>query len=460
MKSFSLHCLLLTAVVCTNNSANATTVFPFASNANVVPSGFAFSGTNGLVTILAGTNVCFQLVSTNGTLIGPLTSIGESQSFPLTAFGGGKYLVYWDDSFITEGPSTFGQIISPNGATDGPPFVLPASGQGAPQALASDGTNFLAIMEDNSSFYGQMVTSAGTLSGSQFLISSQQQNGNSATALFGKTNYLVVWQSNNSSTGNINKTYGEFISSSGSAGTPFQISQTRSLDQNPLAIGFDGTNYLVVWNVDTNLTASGAPIWNLYGRLVSPTGSLLGNELVLNTNQALFPSLAFDGVNYLFEWSYNLDTTNLNKNILFQFLNSSASPIGPAFSIFQAQGTNAPLIGRVSFDGSKFLAGAAIGSLQVAADGSIEGFRNVQAYGAFIPSSTDSPTLTASSSIGTQFLVQLTGTPGINYAIQMSTNLALNNWTTVITRSPTNGAFIFTDTRTTNTSCFYRAIKQ
>jgi hypothetical protein len=44
-----------------------------------------------------------------------------------------------------------------------------------------------------------------------------------------------------------------------------------------------------------------------------------------------------------------------------------------------------------------------------------------------------------------QFSLSLTGTPGINYAIQISTNLALSNWTAVVTNSPTNGTFNFTD---------------
>ncbi len=387
MKQTSLLGQIVCLIAMLGNSANAITVFPLTTNTNLaeVPSGFASCGTNSLMAVLAGTNVCFQLISTNGTLIGPLTEIGVSESFPLVAFGGGKYLMYWDAS---GSGGSYGQIISPDGSTNGPPFGITGSDGGSPLALASNGTNFLAMINAHPNFYGQIVTSAGKLAGQRFLISNQQQMGDSAAVLFGRTNYLVAWQSNNSDTGNINKTYGEFISSGGVAGTPFQISQTTSLDQNPLALGFDGTNYLAIWNVDTNLTAGGAPIWNLDGRLISQNGSFPGSELVLNTNHPVLPSLAFDGVNYLVEWSYNLDSTNSNKDVLFQFFNASVSPVGTAFSVFQPQGTNAPLIGSVSFDGSRFVAGAAIGSLQVAADGTFEGFQIVQTFGAFIPAST------------------------------------------------------------------------
>jgi hypothetical protein len=62
-------------------------------------------------------------------------------------------------------------------------------------------------------FYGQLVTSAGTLSGSEFLISSQVANGKEAAVTFGKTNYLVVWSSQNvANEGNTNLTYGAFVS--------------------------------------------------------------------------------------------------------------------------------------------------------------------------------------------------------------------------------------------------------
>jgi hypothetical protein len=59
-----------------------------------------------------------------------------------------------------------------------------------------------------------------------------------------------------------------------------------------------------------------------------------------------------------------------------------------------------------------------------------------------------------------QFPLQLAGTPGIDYAIQFSTNLAVNNWTPIVTNSPTNGTFSFTDTAASNKMRFYRAVKQ
>src|SRR6266566_1966786 len=147
----NLFLALALLIVATSLRAQAATIFPIATNSASFLAGT--SGTNYLAAILCGTNVCFQLISTNGTLTGPLTTIGSGTSFPLVAFGGGKYLVYWDDTFIASGPSVYGQVIAPNGALIGSPFFIPSTGSGAPRALASDGTNFLAVMEESGNDY-------------------------------------------------------------------------------------------------------------------------------------------------------------------------------------------------------------------------------------------------------------------------------------------------------------------
>jgi hypothetical protein len=42
----------------------------------------------------------------------------------------------------------------------------------------------------------------------------------------------------------------------------------------------------------------------------------------------------------------------------------------------------------------------------------------------------------------------------------MAANLAAPNWTALVTNSPANGTFPFTDPSATNRSRFYRAVKQ
>jgi len=451
-------------------AATGTMVFPIATNPAVIAysEDIAFDGTNYLVQMLIGTNasavtnVSVQLVSGSGALLGSQIVIGGGSSLSANglAFGQTNYLVAWSDSTINSGVDMFGQFISGTGAKVGPAFTLLASqgsyGFQTVKGLAFDGTNFLTVWQDGNDeyYYGQLVTPAGTLSGSAFLISSQLQNGKSAAVSFGKTNYFVVWQSGG---GNNSQAFGEFVSRNGSAGNPFQIGQTASNAQNPvggLADAFDGTNYLAIWMVEpTPDTGGNVTNWQFYARVISQTGTFPGNELALITNtNYVIPSLAFDGTDYLFTYGFDSNTTNSDRNLRCQFLDRSANLVGTVFNPFAVQGTNFPLFAlkSVLFDGTRFDMAATVGTLGI----------NGEVFGAFIPSSIASPTLTASNRIGTQFPIQLTGTPGISYAVQFSTNLALNNWTAVVTNSPTNGTFNFTDPQATNTSRFYRAVKQ
>jgi hypothetical protein len=302
------------------------------------------------------------------------------------------------------------------------------------------------------------------LSGQEFLISSGQSGnantggGDSIAIAFGKTNYLAVWQSQNG--GSDYQTYGELISRTGAAGSPFQINQTASVDGfNPINVAFDGTNYLAAWNWDDGA----AEDMEIFGALVSQIGTITGNELQLVTDPGsqVLPELAFDGANYLMAWgagSFNAQATN--PTVHFQFFNRSGSAAGSEFTVFNAQGTNSPLLAGLVFDGTRFVAVATLGTISTNVSGSVDGFPSAEVFGAFIPASITSPTVTANNRVGTQFTIQLSGTPGINYVIQISTNLSLSNWTTVATNSPTNGTFSFTDTSATNQSRFYRAVEQ
>jgi hypothetical protein len=475
-------CILLALFAGVHQAAAQIPSFPITTPTNVleleIPGGVASSGSNYLVGIgLNDTNVCLQLASSNGVMIGSLFTVGASEGEPRLAFGKTNYLAFWGDDYISGAVDLYGQLVSSSGAKVGSAFPLVANlslattGFQAEQAIAFDGTNFLVVWEyeteSSSAFYGQLVTPAGALSGSEFLIGStvtgsgSNPSNDEKTALaFGTTNYLFVWQIKASDTPEEWSTFGAFISRSGSVSGSFAISQTNSPSYNPLSVAFDGTNYLAVWNRDTGPGYPSPTMWNIDARLVSPNGTFPGNELTLATNQAITPSIAFDGANYLLNWIWSSQTNSTTQFPMFyQFLNRSASPIGPAFTIFPL-GTNNFGLNNVIFGGNKFLAGAALGTAMFGANGNPTNFLSIGVEGAFIPASTTPPTLTASNLVGTQFPLQLTGTPGINYAILFSTNLALSNWTAVVTNSLTNGVFSFTDNHATNASRFYRAVKQ
>jgi hypothetical protein len=414
----------LYALLSSSLSTQATEVFPIADNPNPkvlqMCGGLAYDGTNYLAALEVGqfkatSEVGAQLVSPAGTLLGSLVNVGSSSAFPpagTAAFGGGAFLEIWSDNTVKSGAvDMFGQRISPTGAKLGTRFPLLSSvgshGFQTVRALGFGGTNFLVVWQDgaNRNFFGQIVTTSGGLSGPEFLISDQQENGSWAAAASDGTNFLVVWQSADMNGDGLNATYGSFVSSSGSAGSPFQISQTDSLDNYyPLTVAFDGTNYLVIWDTDTLEDAHGNGVdFTLYGRLVSPGGALSASEVILagdpgSTNYDVqeFPNLAFDGQNYLLVWTRMYAGGLTNANFLSgQFFDRSASPVGTNFAALPAMGTNRPVLALngLVYDGTRFVLAGAYGRLIDNAAGDVIGIAYWQTWGVFIPTNQMPPTI-------------------------------------------------------------------
>jgi len=117
---------------------------------------------------------------------------------------------------------------------------------------------------------------------------------------FDGTNYMVVWEDRRS--GTTIDIFGTRITPEGvildSTGIPFCMSANS---QRYPAVAFDGSNYLVVW-VESRLHATD---YDIYGTRVTPEGVVLdssGIAISLVANRPLYPSIAFDSVNYLVVW--------------------------------------------------------------------------------------------------------------------------------------------------------------
>jgi len=458
---------IICAAACALGSVNAANVFPVATNNSVTEMGgkAAYLGNNYLASVVSGTNIVGQLVSPSGQLVGAQVVIGANPGFPPSvamASGQTNVLAAWTDFSIGSGVTMFGRLVSASGV--GPAFPLLASvgshGVQAVQTAASDGTNFLVVWKDNSNggHYGQLISANGTLIGSEFLLFTMVGNGARNAALtFGQTNYLIGWQDG---AGAGDQTYGKLISASGSVGGTFQINTTGSLDMNPMAIGFDGTNYLVVWNRSLNYSSGGWPNWQLCGRVVSQSGALIGAELTLVTEQASFPTLAFDGVNYLLAWGYDTSTTNNDQGIHAQFFDRAGSALGPIYEPFKAIGSNPPLLplDGLLYDGQQFLLTATYGAFVLAPTGDVTGFAGGDVYGQFLPRSTMAPIFTNGAASGGYFHGQLTVVPGMSYTMQMSTNL--QNWTSVGNLSSTSNRIDLLDPNPVSSQrrMFYRVV--
>jgi hypothetical protein len=452
--------------------AQATTIFPIATNNADSSASMALDGTNYLVGIQGdyagpslGYYITAQMFGPTGALIGSRINPvpGHTTSgwplTPFTACSGSNYLMVWPDNYLAGSYSSIsGQLISPSGGLIDGMIAITTNSQQGMCSVAYGGGKYLVVWNDftttpNGAVYGQLVSTAGALLGGSFVIGADVygQGADDASAAFDGTNFLVGWTLNFSG-GSHNVTYGVFISPSGTMGTPFAIGQTASANlHGPPFLIFNGTNYLAVWNYQS---APGNPgIVDIHGRFVTPSGTFPGNEFVIVTN-ARIAGLAFDGANYLQCSSVNLGATN--SNVQFQFLNSGSQPTGPQFTPFKPQGNEVPLVASLLYDGKRFVSAATL-----AAGGGFINTINVSIYGTFIPASTAPPQLAVAAPFANhQFSLTLAGTPGLNYAIQAATNLPGSNWMPLVTNSPTNGTFSFTDTSATNSSRFYRAVKQ
>jgi hypothetical protein len=456
-KRFFWLSLLLMPLLLPCHALQGASLFPIANSTDVEFAGGAVSdGTNYFVGFVDGTNIVGQKVTSSGQLTGSQITIGANPGFPPNAALAGartNALVAWSDYSISSGVNIFGQLVSPSAGKIGSKFALLASagshGTQQLQALASDGTNYLAVWMDASSslVYGQRISGGGVLQGSEFqLFTPSGSEGNRNLALaFGATNYLLVWQSGNN---NSNTTYAAAISLSGSVGSATPISSTPSLDNNPVAVASDGTNFLAVWNCDTSVATNGTPNWNLYGRIVASTAAPLGTELALVTEHAAFPALVFDGDNFLLAWGYNTDTTNSDTTIHTRFFTRSGAAAGPMLAPFPTQGTNPALLplNGLCFNGSKLFAVVTCGRFQVNASGDVTGFSGGDVYATLANRSGTPPAFTNAMLTNGQFCGQLQVVKGVYYTLLTSTNL--KDWSTVdLVSSSTNSLITLHDSR-------------
>jgi len=426
-----------------------------------------FSGSNYLAGIqgdgTTSNKITAQLFSTNGMLTGPRIAVGRTGGIPYVANGNTNFLVVWPDNALVAGgghDQVYGQFISRSGTLVGSAFTFGPSSEeqdmqgGSGNLLAFDGNNFLTVWDTgafhnatNGNVHAALFNQSGSIIGSIIFITSGANTNLTPVVTFGKTNYLVAW--NDVSTGNID---GKIISTNGTQGSSFVINQTTTPSYNPCCIGFDGTNFLVVWNKDI----TGNQVWNLYGRLVSPTGSPLGNEvaMVTDTNNPVYPSIAFNGTNYLMSWF-----AKTSSQIQFQFFNQAAIPVGVEFNLFSPQGTNSPLFAGVLSAGNQFETTAVIGGISALTSEGFAYSSGTTTWGTFQnttpPLLPPPPLVVTTTSLpnatnGVAYSQTLEASGGnspytwTNILGSLPTGLTLGNNGLISGTPTTNGTFIFT----------------
>ncbi|MCY1059280.1 hypothetical protein [Nannocystis sp. SCPEA4] len=236
--------------------------------------------------------------STEFPLIEPVPGAAPG-SVPSIAFGGDRYLAVWRD-YRTLRPQLRGARIGLDGELLAPTGFLVrdvADTYGAP-SVGSDGTDFLVVMPaGDGPIHATRVLADGTvvdLDG--FLLAS---DGGEGALAFDGTNYLYAWARPAS-------IHAARVSPSGQILDTGEVPVLKDFFPSSVDVAFDGQQYLVVWRRETEYEISQIESVRLGvdGALVDPvpfTISPVGLE------NARGPAVGFDGTNHVVVWSRRLD---------------------------------------------------------------------------------------------------------------------------------------------------------
>ena len=301
-------------------------------------------------------------VTTQGVLLDTsgiaLWQAEENQCSPAIGFGGGCFLVAWENLRMGDyKDSIVGVRVSPDGTVLDSTGILisrAVQDQYSP-AAAFDGTNFLVVWEDGRSvnghdIYGARVTPEGAvLDPAGFVISQADRDQSSPAVAFDGSNFLVVWHDYRNFFVDI---YGARVTSGGAVldTQGIAISQAECDKYYP-AVGFDGANYLVVWD-----DIRGGSSSDIYGARVTPEGVVLDSSGIAVARGAQYetaPAVEFGGSSYLVVWQD--DRAGYEQDDIYGARITPAGAVLDSAGIAISAAAHGQVAPAVSSDGANFL---------------------------------------------------------------------------------------------------------
>ena len=256
-------------------------------------------------------------VSTSGAVLGSEIVVGSDAAlygYPDVAYSipSEEYMVVWQE---VHGPSTgydiYARRVGVAGDVRGSAVLISRDtatyNEGAPRVVYNPNAgNYLVVWHAYTDgewrIWGQRLSTAGALIGSNFLISASTSVTQTPHVAYGvnRNEFLVVWQDMRN--GARIDIYGQRLSATGAAvGGNFAISTaTGDKDGCDVAYGNTSTGYLVVFGD----ARSGGN--NVYGQYVDKLGTLVGGNFPIASSGATetAPTVAFDMVSrkYVAAW--------------------------------------------------------------------------------------------------------------------------------------------------------------
>ncbi|MBC7250155.1 MAG: PKD domain-containing protein [Anaerolineae bacterium] len=259
-------------------------------------------------------NLYGRRVRSDGTLAGDdfaIVTVSGLQGWPAVAYNpaAGEYLVVWQDARVSGEWHVYGQRVAADGTLVGSEIAIYAAPyyQLGPAVTYQPATEEWLVVwhgqrPDGIRVYGQRISSAGALVGSNFVISQQgySHRGPDVAANPQAGEYLAVWHMH---TNDLNYSLrARRVQADGTLLGDEMIIAAAGKDSPEPRVEYNGKDdeYLVVWQDDRNGN------WDIYGQRVSAGGELLGNNFAISSlaGDETRPSLAWDGNSerYLVGW--------------------------------------------------------------------------------------------------------------------------------------------------------------
>jgi len=271
----------------------------------------AFDGANYLTAWAdwrSGGDIYGARVTPQGTVLDStgivISQAADCQNSPAVAFDGANFLVVWEDR--RDSFDVHCARVTPQGTVlDSAGIALsPVAGGQYRPAIAFGDESYLATWDDyrgDENVCGSRVTPEGVVLDSAGICFSQAANDQRFPAIgFDGTNFLLVWQDSRPDSG-FGGIYGARVTPQGAVLDPagFLISPGAYGPRYP-AVAFGGTDFLVVWD-----DVRGRDDWDVFGTRVTPQGTVLdspGFVISQAANDQWYPALAFNGTDFLVVW--------------------------------------------------------------------------------------------------------------------------------------------------------------
>ncbi len=284
----------------------------------------AFDGARYLNVWSQGDDIVGRFVDAAGAPAPAPFPIGQHatlEQYPAVVFNGTRYLVVWYDN--NAGADVIrARVVGTDGSLLGTEVVVsdPGGPANAPD-VASDGTGFLVVWTDGRNFgadfrdiWAQRLSVDGSgvavLDGTNFRVSPAAGHQDYPSIAFGTTTYLVGWRHDTAPNAQQFDVIAALVSPAGVVSSPIDVSTASSIQSTRApGIGFDGANFLVVWDDRRAGTT------DLFGARVSQAGALLDGPPatggILVSDDPGFgipqqPTVVFGGSSWLVVWAGTL----------------------------------------------------------------------------------------------------------------------------------------------------------